>query len=100
MDMLELEKKYKIGNSILTKLNELNDIELKEKVKSICGNKEELNHFFIPEATVKRIIENETISEISFHYCTSLYINSFKVSFHDSHRAPITLLEFDKHFKL
>jgi hypothetical protein len=87
-----------IGQSILNKLFEMNDTQLKEKLISITDN----NHCDIltNDCDCVRIIRNSIPEKIEFSYYDTLRVNRFGVSIVPENGCHYLLVKFNQHFKL
>jgi hypothetical protein len=100
-DVLSITEQYKIGQPIFFKLFELNDKDLKEKLKSICADKLDKYYIDIFESgDVTRTIKSEVPSEISIYFYSGIKITPFGINFHPEHGPVVKLVEFNKYFTL
>jgi hypothetical protein len=97
----EINERYDTGIVILTKLFELNHIDLKEKLKEICGDK-------VPETSfgIGLIIEKTTCNDTPSYIdvCSrsndQLHINVLGIRYKSDHVEPVQVVLFDKIFTL
>lgn len=102
MSLEEMKKQYEIGSKILEQIFQLSDVEIKEKLKSICGNKtpEYAQDLFEKDSAVERVIKNEKPYSISIYCYNSIEIGAFGISFKPEHGEGCSLVDFNEHFKL
>ncbi len=95
----EFQKQYEIGLPIFKELFNLNKVELKEKLKSICGDK--CDSDVIEHGGVTKIIEDDEPSSIKLgYYGSCLSISPFGIYFQPEHRDNKKIVEFNEHFVL
>ena len=78
-----IKARYKFGQPIVNAFFKLSDIEIKNKLKSIVGDKVSNKYLFDDNSIVSRTIRNEENEKI-------------EVDFYD---ASYNLVEFNEHFK-
>jgi hypothetical protein len=97
-----LAKRYEIGIPILEEFMKMTDHEIREKLKSIVGSQlTDKKHLLGDSTHIRRVIENETPSEITVSFYDTIEINAFGISYKGEYGYENkTLVEFNKHFKL
>lgn len=88
----------------MQELLKLNDDELREKIRSICGNLiTSLNlrdNMLDSSSLVIRTIQNMLPKSILFASYDSIEITPFGIQYEHEHGRCIYLVEFNKHFVL
>lgn len=103
MNALEnLTKRYEHGLPILEEFMKMTDNEIRKKLKSIVGSQlSGKGHLFGSETHIRRVIENETPSEITVSFYDRIKIGPFGINYEGEHGYNNkTLVEFNEHFKL
>lgn len=98
----KLQERYEIGQNIFEQLFKLTDVELKEKISSICG--EQINSFnsdiLSNGSEVTRTIKNEIPNNIDIYYYSGISISAFGITYKPEHGEGRKIVDFGKHFKL
>lgn len=99
-EKLDIEKQYALGLPIFEKLFNLSSVELREKIKEICGSKVSNQHLFTDSSNVRKTILNDRPQEIVLEFYDSISISPFGISYSPEHGQGKKLVEFDKFFVL
>ncbi len=107
MDLDKMQENYDIGIGVMNDLMKLDDEQLREKIRSICGS-------LVPDygqdilqsgieskgGTITRKIKNMKPNLISIEFYNWIEISPLGISFHPEHGGAIHLVEFNKHFTM
>ena len=98
----KLQKMYEKGLVILEEFMKMSDKEIKEKLRSIAGNKiPDADYILGEQGHVRRVIENEKPSEITLSFYDTIKISPFGITFEGEHGyRNKDLVDFNEHFKL
>ena len=95
-----IQEKYEEGLIVLKQFFALSDKEIKEKLLSIVGDDDKYSHILGNDSQVKRIIMNETPSEIIISFYDEITIGSYGITYKHEYGNETTIVKFNKHFKL
>ena len=99
----EIQEKYESGLIILKAFMEMSDQEIRDKLKSIGGQKLHDRNDLLAEgnSTVSRVITDEKPEVIKVSYYDTIKISPFGIHFVGEHNHNnYTIVEFNDHFKL
>jgi len=98
----KLQKKYEEGLVILEEFMKMTDQEIKDKLRSIAGNKiPDSDYILGKQGGVRRVIDNESPSEITVSFYDTITISPFGIKFEGEHGyGSKDLVDFNEHFKL
>ncbi len=95
----QLNEMYETGMAVLTKLFELSSIDLKAKLKEICGDKVP-EHMFEDRAQVNKTTTNDIPVRIEIYFYDGIFIDVLGIRYGPEHGIPRDIVKFDKFFTL
>lgn len=92
---------FEIGKPIFESLFNLNDNDLKEKIKDICKDHEDvLNILNNKNCKCVRTIINEKPNKIEFYFYDTIEIIYLGIYYKSEYGENISIRRFDEYFKL
>lgn len=95
----ELNEMYETGMAVFTKLFELKSVDLKAKLKEICGDKVP-KHMFEDRAQVNKTTMNDQPQRIEIYFYDGIFIDVLGIRYSPEHGVPRDIVKFDKFFTL
>ena len=97
--ILNAEERYKMGLPTLTKLFELNKVDLVNKLKAICRSNIP-SDFLENQVSVKKIISDDVPEKIEVRFYACLSITAWGITYKPEHGTSINVVDFNEFFTL
>jgi hypothetical protein len=98
--ILDIVKQFEEGFPIFEKLFNLNSVELKNKLKEICGEEFSADNLFSESSHVTKTIVNDRPQEVVVDFYDTISISPIGINYQPEHGESRKIVSFNKFFVL